>query len=115
MPREAVMFRRPADRYTIYGAVKLADGTPKFRISEQYEVADHRHLSPAEQAWVRVFYLREQATIFDVVLVETTWRPAKNTDHWRPVETVLIRFGQGRAWFEPNEPCDTSKPDTTCT
>lgn len=101
-----MMARQPDAEYTIYGAVKYMGRSHASRVSEKYGTPV-RGLDPLEQAWGRVFDLRHQCDVFDIVLIETTYRPAKNSNHWRPVEKIIARFGKGKAWFEPTVPCES--------
>jgi hypothetical protein len=85
--------RKPADEWTVYGvALRYPNSKSGPSITRRFRTED--------EAWEYTMTCRLNCTALQAVLVHTTYRQGKGHYKWRPVNTVMLRFGEGKGWWE---------------
>lgn len=81
----------PPEKWTVYGTARSRPHAGAYSITREFD--------DVEDAWRHLTVSRIQSCEMNAVLVHTMHRLNKN-NMWRPVNTVVVRYGTGKAWFE---------------
>lgn len=87
--------RQPPDKWTVYGTARreLSPQSGWRSITQEFECEG--------SAWAYLITLREQwGDRLDCALIHTTHRLNKVGRHWRQVNTVIVRYGNAKGWWE---------------